>query len=102
MVDPPKVIEEKYRTNVFVLTSGKTVSGVVVEENAKELKLQSNPLEAKADAAIVIKRDEIDERVVSKISLMPLGLLNTMTKEEILDLLAFIAAGGAPASGHGH
>ena len=42
----------------------------------------------------VISLDSIEERVDSPISLMPRGLLNTLTKEEILDLLAYVLSGG--------
>ena len=31
---------------------------------------------------------------MSKVSLMPPGLINVLTKDEILDLLAYLASGG--------
>ena len=45
---------------------------------------------------IEIAKDDIDERDESKVSIMPKGLLNTMTKDEILDLLAYIISGANP------
>ena len=68
---------------------------MVVEENDKVLKLSDNPL--KEDAGVIeIAKDDIDERDESKVSIMPKGLLNTMTKDEILDLLAYIISGANP------
>ena len=43
---------------------------------------------------IAINRQQIDEITISKTSPMPKGLLGRMTKEEILDLVAFLISGG--------
>jgi hypothetical protein len=45
---------------------------------------------------VTIDRKEIEELVVSKTSAMPSGLLNRMTEDEILDLVAYIISGGDP------
>ncbi|MEQ9406190.1 MAG: hypothetical protein RIK87_00630 [Fuerstiella sp.] len=42
-----------------------------------------------------IKRDEIEEMFTSKTSMMPNGLLNNLTQDEILDLIAYLRAGGS-------
>ena len=51
------------------------------------------PLEKDAKA-IEIPKETIEERVDSKVSLMPEGLLNTLTKQEIFDLLLYIESAG--------
>ncbi|MAQ91021.1 MAG: dehydrogenase [Rhodopirellula sp.] len=95
LTEPSKEIEEKYRTQIIATLGGKLYSGVIVEENDKVLKLSDNPL--KEDAGVIeIAKDDIDERDESKVSIMPKGLLNTMTKDEILDLLAYIISGANP------
>jgi putative heme-binding domain-containing protein len=94
MIEPSKVIEEKFRTQVFELTSGKVVSGLIVEEKDGAFHVRSNPLEQKQEEPVVVRADEIEERVTSQVSIMPLGLLNTLTREEVLDLLAYVIAGG--------
>ena len=43
---------------------------------------------------VTIDRKEIEELDVSKISPMPGGLLNPMTRDEILDLTAYLISGG--------
>ena len=43
---------------------------------------------------MVIKKSEIEQRTVSKVSIMPKGLLDKLTRDEILDLVSFLAARG--------
>ena len=92
LIEPSKVIVEKYQSNTFILDSGKVVTGMVVEETATQVRVLIDPL-AKA-APLVIDKDSIDERVKSPVSIMPKGLLSKLTEEEILDLVAYIFAKG--------
>ncbi len=95
MLEPSKVIDDKFRTQIIVTDEGKPYSGVVVHEDEEIVRLMSNPLEPSAKP-VEIAKSAIDERTESKVSLMPEGLLNTMTREEIFDLLIFIEQGGDP------
>ena len=45
-----------------------------------------------------ILRGEVEEMFTSKTSMMPNGLLNNLTKEEIRDLIAYLRSGGDPKS----
>ncbi|MHB1556090.1 MAG: PVC-type heme-binding CxxCH protein [Isosphaeraceae bacterium] len=92
LLEPSAKVDEKYQTHSFILKSGKTVTGLILEETPDRIKVIENPL-AKT-APVVIARDEIDERKRSAVSIMPKGLLDRLTKEEILDLVAYIAARG--------
>lgn len=92
LIDPSKDIAEKYQSNTFVLDSGKVIVGMVVKETPDEVSVLVDPL-AKAEP-VVIKTDDIDTRVKSPLSIMPKGLLNKLTEEEILDLVAYIFAKG--------
>jgi hypothetical protein len=47
----------------------------------------------------ILKKD-VEEKIASKISPMPNGLLNILTKDEILDLHAYIEAGGFQLPAH--
>ena len=92
ILEPSKDIAEKFQSNAFVLNSGKVVTGLIVEENETQVKVLVDPL-AKGDPA-VFQKSEIDERSKSKVSIMPQGVLNKLTREEILDLLAYVFAKG--------
>ena len=83
-------INEKYQTYIFETETGKVVTGLVLEETPEEVKVIENPL-AKAEP-VVLKKSEIVERAKSPRSIMPKGLLDKLTREEILDLVAYVAA----------
>ncbi len=104
IIDPSAKVDDKYQTHVFNTKAGKVVSGLVLEENANEVKLIENPL-AKA-APTVLAKSEIEERAKSASSIMPKGLLDKLTREEILDLIAYVIAKGDEKSplfaGQGH
>lgn len=95
LVVPSKDIAEKYRVQIVVTLDGKLHSGVVVFEDEKILRLSANPLEKNVKVVEIAKQD-IDEREESKVSIMPEGLFNTMTRNEIFDLLAYIISGANP------
>ncbi len=46
VLDPSAKMDDKYRTNVFELKSGKVVSGLVLEETNETVKVVENPLAA--------------------------------------------------------
>jgi putative heme-binding domain-containing protein len=105
LLDPSFRINEKYQTFTFELESGKVLTGLVVAETPEAVKVIENPL-AKAEA-VTIQKTDIAERKKSPVSIMPKGLLDKLTREEILDLIAYVAAGANPRSplfqgGHAH
>ena len=65
-----------------------------MKETETEYHLMPNPL-ATCDPVIVLK-DSIEDQASSKVSPMPTGLLNTLHKHQILDLLAYVISGGDP------
>lgn len=92
LCEPSQEIAEKYQSHVFVLDSGKVVTGMIVEESPNEVKVMSDPL-ARCEPTVV-RKDEVDERTKSPVSIMPKGLLNKLSREEILDLMAYLLARG--------
>jgi len=71
---------------------------MIVKEDAENLSVQTGPSEALIQS---FKRADIKEQQPQASSAMPTGLFNTLSKEQILDLLAYLAAGGNPAP-HDH
>lgn len=92
ILQPSLDIEEKYQSQVIVTSSGSLYTGVILEENDKQVKLLVDPL-AKGEP-LVIEKDDIEDRKKSPTSIMPAGLLNRLTKPEIMDLLAYVMAKG--------
>ena len=90
-LEPNKVISEQYQNTAVVLKNGNTVVGRLLEENNEKLVLQPDLL--KPDK-VEVKKAEITRRVPSKLSPMPANLVDVLTKDELLDLLAYMESGG--------
>jgi putative heme-binding domain-containing protein len=92
VLEPSFEINEKYRTWQFLTVDGEIITGFVKEENDKRVQVIPNLLTP--DIVRTIKVDDIELRSAAKVSSMPEGMVNVLTREEILDLLAFVQAGG--------
>ncbi|HIK96171.1 MAG TPA: c-type cytochrome [Planctomycetes bacterium] len=92
LIEPSKVVSDQYQATVFVLEDGRTVIGKVANLGGKNMSVITNMLEPGKFSGIA--RDSIDEQFPSKTSMMPESLLDTLSDEEILDLLAFLKSGG--------
>ncbi len=92
ILEPSWRINEKYQSYLIELKSGKTVTGLILTETPTTLKLIENPL-VKAEP-LEIRKADIEEKKALPTSLMPKGLLDKLTREEILDLLSYIWSKG--------
>ncbi len=92
ILEPSFIINEKFQTFAFELSSGKVVQGIILEETPKLVKIIENPL-AKAEP-LILKVSEIESRKKVPQSIMPKGLLDKLSREEILDLLAYVISRG--------
>ena len=90
VLEPSLKIDDKYRVWKIETAAGKNYNGMILLETKQAVKIIENPL-AKADA-ITIKLEDIDRRTKSDVSMMPKGLLDKFTKDEILDLIAYVAS----------
>jgi putative heme-binding domain-containing protein len=93
ILEPSKNIEEKYRKVMLVLDDDTIVSGNVVSEDDDSITLQTG---STATQQQKVSKDEIVAEQFSPVSIMPDALLNTLDKEQILDLLAFVLNDGNP------
>jgi putative heme-binding domain-containing protein len=86
ILNPSKFIDEKFRYVTVKTSDGKTITGSLENEDDERVVLRANPL---APDKSEIAKAMIKERSVSEISPMPVGLLNALKAEQILDLLAW-------------
>jgi putative heme-binding domain-containing protein len=86
---PSKVISDQYQAEMFELSDGKIVSGVIVRETAAAVQVRTaeNP-----DKPVVLQKVQVANRATSNVSLMPEGLLDGMAQQQVADLLAFVMA----------
>lgn len=92
ILEPSKVISDQYQNITIVKKDDDELSGRLVEETPDKLVLLVNLLEP--DKKTVVPKSEVRSRAAARLSGMPEGLVNIFTKEEILDLLAYIESGG--------
>ncbi|NOZ40856.1 MAG: c-type cytochrome [Planctomycetes bacterium] len=90
LLEPSKEINEKYQTSQFVMDTGKMAVGFIVEETPSEVILMVDPLASCAPT--ILDKSEIEERIKSSISLMPSGLLDRLTEEEIMEICAYVVS----------
>ncbi|HZQ48129.1 MAG TPA: c-type cytochrome, partial [Verrucomicrobiae bacterium] len=91
ILEPSKVVSEQYQNTVITRKDGDDVTGRIVEENEQKVVVVTNPL---TQTKVEVLKSDIAKRTASKISPMPEGLVNNFTKEEILDLIAYLESGG--------
>ena len=95
IVDPSAVVSEQYQSMTFSLKDGREITGRVLEESATGIVIRVDPL---TDRKETVKPEEVRQRVASKVSPMPEGLLSAWSREDILDLLAYLESDGQPES----
>jgi putative membrane-bound dehydrogenase-like protein len=87
--DPSLVIGEAYKSYTLLTVDGRVVNGLLVEQTPQRtvLRLQGNKLET-------IPADEIEQFKQNDKSLMPEGLEEQMTAQELADLFALLSLEG--------
>jgi putative heme-binding domain-containing protein len=82
---PSKSIAQGFKTNIFILDSGKSLTGFVTNEAATEITIRN------ADGhEIRLPVESIDERVEQQISVMPEGLAKNLTLGELAALIEYL------------
>jgi putative heme-binding domain-containing protein len=84
VIDPSAVVGAQYRVSVFTLSDGRVIGGIVRNENERTITIDS------PQGNKVIDRKDIDDISASDKSLMPDGLLQGMSEDEIRDLVGFL------------
>ena len=85
ILKPSAKIAQGFDTYVFVMKTGKAMTGFVTSESADEVELrQTNGISS------TIKKSEVGVRRKSPGSVMPTGLVNSLTPEQLADLAAYL------------
>ncbi len=86
IADPNRVIEQKFQTHTIVLDDGRVLTGLLTSETPQALQITNSQGEI-----IQVQLDTIETRRLDKNSLMPSGLLQSMTAQQAADLIAFLS-----------
>ncbi|MFN4261578.1 MAG: HEAT repeat domain-containing protein, partial [Gemmataceae bacterium] len=81
---PSKVISDQYRASVVITTKGQALTGLLAPQGDMVTILQND------GSKLTLHKDDIEQQFASLVSVMPEKLLDTLTKEEIADLFAFL------------
>src|SRR5205823_6386700 len=90
VIEPNRVISDQYRVSQIALKDGRILTGKIKDISGNTLVLLRDPLNL-ADL-LMVARDDVDEIAWSGSSMMPEGLLDSFTEEEIIDLMVFLGS----------
>ncbi len=85
ILSPNEVIQDDYRMVALTTHDGRTYLGNIASETDRQVTLRVVGAEA-----VVINTADLQSRETTTVSMMPAGLLNTLTDTEVLDLIAYL------------
>lgn len=86
VLDPNGLVGRDYQVTVIVTVDGRVVSGIVRSENQNAVIMQT------ANDEVVIPLEEIDERTQSPVSMMPEGIFEKLSDQDVRDLIRYLAS----------
>lgn len=84
IVDPSAVVSADFRMSVLVLDDGRVLNGLVLAETDATLTLRT------ATETVTVDRGDVEERRIVPLSLMPENQLQTMTPDQVRDLMGYL------------
>jgi putative heme-binding domain-containing protein len=87
IVDPSASVAKDYQMEVIETTGGRVITGFVSGETEGAVTV------AVINEAIIVPKDEIEVRTASKMSMMPEGMLEALTMEQVRELVAYLVRG---------
>jgi putative membrane-bound dehydrogenase-like protein len=88
VLDPSAVVPQEYQVTVLATTNGRVLTGIIKQETDRTVTVQTQ------NESVIVPKDEIDTREKSPVSMMPEGLLDKLTKDEVRDLIAYLEGSG--------
>ncbi|HTN07861.1 PVC-type heme-binding CxxCH protein [Agriterribacter sp.] len=89
ILNPSEEIQDDYKMVVVTTRDGRTYSGNLVGENQRQVTMR-----VVGQNDVVINKSSIQSKEVTPVSMMPQGLLNTLTDKETIDLLSYLQKAG--------
>ena len=91
VLNPNGEIQDDYKLVVVTTRDGRTYSGNIVAENDRQVTMR-----IVGQDAVVINKSAIQSREVTPVSLMPVGLFDSLTDAEVLDLVKYLRTANEP------
>jgi putative heme-binding domain-containing protein len=84
VIDPSAEVGRDYRMSVVNTQSGRVVTGIVLERSPARLVVQT------ATEKVIVSAEDVESVKDSALSLMPDGQLDTLSREQVRDLFAYV------------
>lgn len=85
-VTPNAIVPQDYRATTFVMNNGRVITGMVTQQHGDSLTIQT------ATEKLTINQKEIEQKQQTEKSLMPEGLLDQLSPDEIRDLIGYLSS----------
>ena len=92
ILEPSATINGQYFHTKFTLKNGDVITGSVIDVVDKKILVA--PVMLAPQVTVEIPEADVKSEEPSSVSPMPAGLLNSFTKEQVIELLAFLDSGG--------
>jgi putative heme-binding domain-containing protein len=86
VIDPNSVVSKDYKMSTLVLDDGRVVTGLIEKETDSAYTVRTVN-----DVMLIAKRD-VEHRGLSELSLMPEGQLDQLGRDEVRDMIAYLAS----------
>jgi len=91
LVEPSRTVSDQYQNTEYRLKDGRTIVGRAVSDAPDAIEVRTSLL---SEARERIAKADIASSAPSALSPMPANLVDTLSEGEMLDLLAYLLAGG--------
>jgi putative membrane-bound dehydrogenase-like protein len=86
LLDPSAVVAKEYQVTVLETKDGRVLTGIIRQENDRALTFQTQ------NEKVTVPKREIQSRTPSSVSMMPEGMLDKLTNDEVRDLIAYLGS----------
>jgi putative membrane-bound dehydrogenase-like protein len=86
VLDPSAAVSRDYTLTSVATTDGRLISGIIREQTDASLVLQT------ANERVVVSREDVEAIKASATSMMPEGMLERLSPQEVRDLFAYLAS----------
>jgi putative heme-binding domain-containing protein len=87
LLDPNRNVDQAFRASLIALRNGQVLNGLVLSDETERLVLADS-----AGKELVVAKDDIDERTLSKLSPMPANVSEVMSERDFYDLIEYLLA----------
>ena len=86
LLDPSATVSKDFQMEVVHTTNGRVITGLVISETASAVTIQT------VNERVIMPVDEIDERATSPVSMMPDGMLQELSTQQVRELFAYLGS----------